>query len=198
MGRLGSEGDVGPATHSRPAQTHALPHTYSQESHLRVNTHGASGVGDGSTGSGGASGVRVTAMEDPPITPSQFRDHHHPHHTSAAISTPSTAGTSVARKGSSSDTKLLLNDGVDADDSENKYKRRSAVEWFGRWWRTMNRPSSRHHQGLVKGVRRMVVGLVVLGCVTLFVVLSYFSHGASDNDPMLDPFNNPNIHVEGE
>lgn len=194
-----SESDHSPATHTQPPQTHTEPHTHQQESHLRVNTHGASvGGGGGGAGSGSSSGMRVTAMEDPPITPSQFRDHHHhPHHT-ATTSTPSTAGTSVARKGSSSDTKVLLSDDLDVDESENKYKRRSAVEWFGRWWRTMNRPASRHHQGLTLGVRRMVVLLMVLGCVTLFVVLSYFSRGASDNDPMLDPFNNPNIHIEGE
>ncbi|XP_050709844.1 zinc finger protein-like 1 [Eriocheir sinensis] len=176
-----------PTPHPRQVQPHPDLHTSPLDPHLRPSVHGSV------TSSSSGGGVRVTAMEDPPITPSVFRDTHH-----TAAATPSAVSTSVARKGSSSDTKLLLNEGPDADESENKYKRRSAIEWFSRWWRSMNRPASRHHQGFVLGARRMVILLVVLGCLTLFVVLSYFSRGASDDDPMLDPFNNPNIRVAGE
>lgn len=62
----------------------------------------------------------------------------------------------------------------------------------------MSRPPSRHHQRLLGGKRHMIIILAVLACVTLLVVLSYLGHGASDNDPLLDPFNNPNIHVGEE
>ncbi|KAK7024358.1 Zinc finger protein-like 1 [Halocaridina rubra] len=133
-----------------------------------------------------SSGVRVTAVADPPLSTSQFRgDVHHP-------------SSGVSRKASSSsEVRLLLNEEKEKDADENKYKRRSTIEWFSRWWRTMSRPSSRHHQSLIGGSRRrMIVILVVLGVITIIVVLSYFGHGASDDDPLLDPFNNPNIRIQ--
>lgn len=81
------------------------------------------GSSGGISGSGSNSGVRVTASEDPAITPPQYRDSHQ------------AASSSIARKSSSPETRLIVSDDGDADDGENKYKRRSAVEWFGRWWR---------------------------------------------------------------
>ncbi|KAG7161934.1 zinc finger protein-like 1 homolog [Homarus americanus] len=184
--------DSSSTAQSRPVNTHAKPlmetTTHTADTHTRVNTHDNNSSitnSEGSVGGNGSSSVRVTAVEDPPIT-SQYRDGHH------------SSNSSVARKGSSSETRLNLNGDVDVDDDENKYKRRSAIEWFSRWWRTMSRPPSRHHQTLIGGRRRMIIVLVLLACATLLVVLSYLGHGASDNDPLLDPFNNPNIHVEGE
>ncbi|KAK4295453.1 hypothetical protein Pmani_031974 [Petrolisthes manimaculis] len=165
-----------PATPPRPL-------TPATDTHPRTaQTHGSSN----------SSGLKVTAMEDPALTHSQHREPHH-HHPDPSPDTPS-----MTRKASTPDTRLLLPTHEDADDGENKYKRRSAVEWFTRWWRTMNRPASRHHQRLTPGVRRMVIILTCLAVITILVVLSYFSKGASDSDPMLDPFNNPNIHVEGQ
>ncbi|XP_045585473.1 zinc finger protein-like 1 homolog [Procambarus clarkii] len=176
--------------HSRPAVTQAKPmgetKTRNIDTTTRVHDHGSSKSCGGTVSDSGSTNVRVTAIEDPPITPSQFRETHHP------------TGSGVTRKGSSSETRLTVNDKADVDDDENKYKRRSAIEWFGRWWRTMSRPPSRHHQSLIGGRRRMIIVLVLLACATLLVVLSYLGHGASDNDPLLDPHHNPNIHVEGE
>ncbi|XP_076065711.1 zinc finger protein-like 1 homolog [Oratosquilla oratoria] len=134
----------------------------------------------GGGGGGGGGGNPIIATADPPVS-SQFRGE----------------GVGVSRKGSSSasaESHLMIED--DAD--ENKYKRRSAIEWFSRWWRTMNRPSARHHQGLIGGKRRgvMITILGVLAVITLLVVLSYAGRGASDDDPMLNPLNNPNIKVE--
>lgn len=176
------------STHSRPAVTQAKPlgqiKKHNIDTHTRVHTHGSNS--NSSISSSGITNVRVTAIEDPPVTPPQFRETHDP------------SGSSVARKGSSSDTRLIVNDNVDVDDDENKYKRRSAIEWFSRWWRTMSRPPSRHHQSFTGGRRRMIIVLVLLACATLLVVLSYLGHGASDSDPLLDPLSNPNIRVEGE
>lgn len=87
------------------------------------NFSGSSSNSGSSVNGNGKTGARVTAIEDPPITPTQYRDAHH------------TTSSSVARKGSSSEMRLLVNDDVDVDDDENKYKRRSAIEWFSRWWR---------------------------------------------------------------
>ena len=60
----------------------------------------------------------------------------------------------------------------------------------------MSKPPSRHHQTLLGGKRRMMVLLALLAGGTLLMVLSYLGHTSSDNDPMLDPLNNPNIRVE--
>ncbi|XP_068243491.1 zinc finger protein-like 1 [Palaemon carinicauda] len=168
------------------------------ESHSRIQTQGVT-VSSSGTGTVSSS-VRITAAEDLSPTTSQFRgDVHHP------------SGSSVARKTSSSDTRLLLGNDLEEDSEdkykrrtttegkdpdEDKYKRRSAIEWFSRWWRTMSRPSTRHHQSVIGGSRRMIVLLVLLGIITILVVLSYFARGASDDDPLLDPFNNPNIRIE--
>nr|XP_027234037.1 zinc finger protein-like 1 [Penaeus vannamei] len=163
---------------TKPKAETFRPQTQIHSQGLSSNTSTVSGSSNSS--------VRVTSMEDPLVTPSQYRGEGHHNNLSSV------------RKGSSSETRLLFNTDGDADDEENKYKRRSAIEWFSRWWRTMSRPSSRHHQRLLGGSRRMVMILVLLAGATLLVILSYFSHGASDDDPLLDPFNNPNIRIEAE
>lgn len=163
---------------TKPKAETFRPQTQIHSQGLSSNTSTVSGSSNSS--------VRVTSMEDLLVTPSQYRGEGHHNNLSSV------------RKGSSSETRLLFNTDGDADDEENKYKRRSAIEWFSRWWRTMSRPSSRHHQRLLGGSRRMVMILVLLAGATLLVILSYFSHGASDDDPLLDPFNNPNIRIEAE
>ena len=61
----------------------------------------------------------IPAVAEAPLTPAQYR-------TDASSS-------GISRKTSTSDSVLLMQN--DADDEENKYKRRSAIEWFSRWWR---------------------------------------------------------------
>ena len=62
----------------------------------------------------------------------------------------------------------------------------------------MQRPSSRHHQGLIGGRKRMIILLTVLGIASVLVILSYISNHRNTDDPFLDPHNNPNIRVQEE
>jgi len=84
------------------------------------------------------------------------------------------------------------------DHDENKYKRRSALRFLVRWWRTVSsgragsslRRLSKGHRYLMWG------GAALFAFITLMVVLSHLSDSVRSNDPMLDPMNNPNIRVD--
>jgi len=102
--------------------------------------------------------------------------------------------TPTSRRGASelADSSLVtspLITGVDHD--TDKYKRRAPTDWFLRWWRTMNKPVAQ---------RRRLPGYLMMGLLAVLVLLSlvavfhYFGRGGND-DPMLDPMNNPNIRV---
>jgi len=91
---------------------------------------------------------------------------------------------------------------VTSDDTdENKYKRRSALTWFARWWKTTIGPSLRGSgRGRATKQRYIMIGVMVLvGFFTLIAIFHYFGRSGDENDfhgdPMLDPMNNPNIRV---
>ncbi|KAF0301436.1 Zinc finger protein-like 1 [Amphibalanus amphitrite] len=85
---------------------------------------------------------------------------------------------------------------LDSDSSENKYRRRSALEWFQRWWRLMSGPPSRPRAGAIYRRYLMVLVLVVVALVTFVSAMRWLAAGtSSDDDPMFDPHFNPNIHV---
>lgn len=85
----------------------------------------------------------------------------------------------------------LLSDDID----DNKYKRKSALEMLVRWGKTLLGPGAgRRKRGSRAQRLAMVAGLAVLAFVTFVVVMSYLGRGGAD-DPMLEPLNNPNIHV---
>lgn len=115
-----------------------------------------------------------------------------------AASSPSTSVTSTLLASPTS-TSSHLDMADDDDTDENKYKRRSAVSWFARWWRSVLGPA------LFGGRRRatktqkqiMTAILVLAAIVTLIVVFSHFGRSEDEynDDPMLDPLNNPNIRV---
>lgn len=84
------------------------------------------------------------------------------------------------------------------DTDENKYKRRSALTWFARWWRSFVSPHLRNRRGSKKQQLLMFAFLAIFGLVTFFVILHYFGRSGDDDyqgDPMLDPMNNPNIRI---
>ncbi|XP_013398399.1 zinc finger protein-like 1 homolog isoform X2 [Lingula anatina] len=90
----------------------------------------------------------------------------------------------------------LLN--MSKDHDEDKYKRRPALHWLSKWFKSRegkNRkdPSSTYKKFLVV----LVIGL--LGFITVILIFSKMGKAASDEDPFLDPMANPNIRVnEGE
>ncbi|XP_037089967.1 zinc finger protein-like 1 homolog [Pollicipes pollicipes] len=86
---------------------------------------------------------------------------------------------------------------LDSDSTENKYRRRSALEWFQRWWRLMSGPPSRPRAGAIYRRYLMVLVLVVVALVTIVSAMRWMAAGASsDDDPMFDPHFNPNVHVQ--
>ncbi|RXG69135.1 Zinc finger protein-like 1-like protein [Armadillidium vulgare] len=157
----------------------------SEDSSLLVGTHNNlqndRGIPDG----------RDTTTAVPLLT-EQYQNSHH--QSSSSQHRSSTLAASGKTRKVSDASSIYINN--EEDTGENKYKRRPALEWFNRWLRTFHRPSSRHHQALLGGRRRMTILLIIIAVCTVIALLSYLGRSASNEDPMLDPFNNPNIRIE--
>lgn len=82
----------------------------------------------------------------------------------------------------------------DPDIDDNKYKRKSALEMFTRWWRTLLGPAARRRTSKMQRYL-MIMVLLFFVFVTFLALMSYLSRRAGNEDPMLEPMNNPNIHV---
>lgn len=80
------------------------------------------------------------------------------------------------------------------DHDENKYKRRSAIEWFFRWWRTASGPALRNKKpGPLYRRYLMAVILFLIGLFTLIMIFSWLGRIATENDPSFDVHLNPNV-----
>lgn len=91
---------------------------------------------------------------------------------------------------SSSATAPLLG----SDPDENKYKRRSAIELLGRWWRNTYPSSNRRRN--TSQQRHIATGIILfIAFLTLIVLFSKFGSRSTANDPMFDPLNNPDIRI---
>ncbi|XP_069682629.1 zinc finger protein-like 1 homolog isoform X1 [Periplaneta americana] len=86
---------------------------------------------------------------------------------------------------------------VSFDHDENKYKRRSAMEWFSRWWKSISGPPLRGRKTGGHLYRRywMAAILLVVGLLTLIVIFSWLGRIATADDPSFDPLQNPNIRI---
>ncbi|KDR22688.1 zinc finger protein-like 1 [Zootermopsis nevadensis] len=85
---------------------------------------------------------------------------------------------------------------VSFDHDENKYKRRSAVEWFSRWWKSISGPPrGRKTGGHLYRRYWMAAVLFVVGLLTLVVVFSWLGRLSTADDPSFDPLQNPNIRI---
>ncbi|GAB6021557.1 Zinc finger protein-like 1 [Chamberlinius hualienensis] len=96
-----------------------------------------------------------------------------------------------------------VNDGnLSFDHDDNKYRRRSATEWFSRWFKSMV-PGSviggrrRLEGGSHRHLKRYVIMaiLVVFALLTLIIIMNRYGRATADDDPFLDPMANPNIRV---
>ncbi|XP_058808484.1 zinc finger protein-like 1 [Phymastichus coffea] len=86
------------------------------------------------------------------------------------------------------------------DHDENKYQRKSAIEWFLRWWKMITRtPAPRRNPS--GSLHKRYATLVIIG-IFLFVIIimlfSWLGRMATDGDPSYDPMNNPMIRVGNE
>jgi len=117
------------------------------------------------------------------------------------LETPSATSRRQQGQESSSPTLSLLDSslassplitGGDPDSEGNKYKRRTPTDWLARWWKSMMKPAAQRRKGLGGCCMGVILGLILLS--TLVMVFSYLGRGGRE-DPLLDPFNNPNIRV---
>jgi len=81
---------------------------------------------------------------------------------------------------------------TDPDSEGNKYKRRAPTDWLLRWWRSMTKPAAQRRRSLLHWALFLVAA--GLAFFLLVVVFNHLGRGGND-DPMLDPMNNPNIRV---
>ncbi|KAK9703151.1 Ring finger domain [Popillia japonica] len=88
--------------------------------------------------------------------------------------------------------------GVTFDHDEDKYKRRPASEWFKRMWKNAigAHPRSRSGGSIYKRYCMLAI-ILVFAVAVIFLTISRLSNKyASDNDPMWDIRQNPNLHFE--
>lgn len=75
--------------------------------------------------------------------------------------------------------------GMMFDHDENKYQRKSAIEWFIRWWKLITRPPMhrRNSSGSVYKRYAMltIVGIFVFVCI--IILMSWLGRIATDGDP---------------
>lgn len=106
------------------------------------------------------------------------------------------------RADSSSDPRKLFDSTKDDglfnkshDHDEDKYKRRPALQFLARWFKSQDGGKKRDPNAVRKRFFMvLVVGTVAF--ITLVIIFSQLGRQATDEDPFLDPMNNPNIKVE--
>ncbi|KAF5297077.1 hypothetical protein FQA39_LY02657 [Lamprigera yunnana] len=88
-------------------------------------------------------------------------------------------------------------DYVSLDHDDDKYKRRPAGEWVRRWWKNALsvQPRGRVGGSVYKRYCMLTI-LLVLGVVVLLLMLNRLGRYNTEDDPSLDPKNNPNIRVQ--
>ncbi|XP_060085802.1 zinc finger protein-like 1 [Ylistrum balloti] len=90
------------------------------------------------------------------------------------------------------DTSNMFN--MSHDHDEDKYKRRPALEWLGKWLKSRE---GKHKKDPDLVLKRFLFVLIIglIGFITVVVIFSKLGRNATDNDPFLDPRANPNIRV---
>uniref|UniRef100_A0A0R3RWC4 Zinc finger protein-like 1 homolog n=1 Tax=Elaeophora elaphi TaxID=1147741 RepID=A0A0R3RWC4_9BILA len=90
---------------------------------------------------------------------------------------------------------LLFSKDRDEDLPENKYKRRSAIEWLNRWFRSRygTRAVLDPRARWKRGIFYIIVCIIIM--LTLFTVLSRLMGNRSSDDPAFNPLANPNIRI---
>ncbi|OXU19471.1 hypothetical protein TSAR_003135 [Trichomalopsis sarcophagae] len=83
------------------------------------------------------------------------------------------------------------------DHDENKYQRKSAIEWFLRWWKLITRTPARR-RNTAGSLHKRYATLIIAGMALFIMIIMLFSwlgKMATDGDPSYDPINNPLINV---
>ncbi|XP_047366450.1 zinc finger protein-like 1 [Vespa velutina] len=86
------------------------------------------------------------------------------------------------------------------DHDENKYQRKSAIEWFLRWWKLISRPPVRR-RSTTGSIHKRYVMLIFAGitafCIIL-VLLSWLGRMSTEGDPSYSVLVNPHVKVQDE
>ncbi|XP_072025943.1 zinc finger protein-like 1 homolog [Amphiura filiformis] len=81
------------------------------------------------------------------------------------------------------------------DHDEDKYKRRSALHWFARWFKS--RTSKSRQVDSSSPMKRFAIIFIfgVIAFFTLVVIFTQVGRSSANADPFLDPMANPNIRI---
>ncbi|XP_029633318.1 zinc finger protein-like 1 [Octopus sinensis] len=83
------------------------------------------------------------------------------------------------------------------DHDEDKYRRRPALSWLARLFKTNDSYRSKDPNATMKKfLVVLVIGLI--GFITVVMVFSHLGHMATQDDPAFNPLANPNIHVKDQ
>jgi hypothetical protein len=108
----------------------------------------------------------------------------------SSLSKDAALASSASISSSSMTTPLLQKSSaidIGEDTDENKYKRRSALTWFARWWRNFVSPHLRSRSRGNKKQQLLIAFLVLFGLVTLLVIFHYFGRSGGEEDYRGDP-----------
>ncbi|XP_066599043.1 zinc finger protein-like 1 homolog [Prorops nasuta] len=84
------------------------------------------------------------------------------------------------------------------DHDENKYQRKSPVEWFLRRWKLIKWPTTRRRNttGTIYKRYAFIIALGLLVFISIIILFSWLGRMATDGDPSYDLHANPNIRTK--
>lgn len=87
---------------------------------------------------------------------------------------------------------------ISFDHDENKYKRKSAIEWLLRWWKLITSPPTRRKNTPGPMYKRYaVIGIIgILSFIGMLILFSWLGRMTTDGDPSYDLLANPHIIVD--
>lgn len=88
---------------------------------------------------------------------------------------------------------------ISFDHDENKYQRKSAIEWFLRWWKLISRaPVRRKTAGSLYKRYAVITFIGVLFFVGIILLFSWLGRMATDGDPSFNVLANPNVKLSDQ
>lgn len=86
---------------------------------------------------------------------------------------------------------------ISFDHDENKYQRKSAIEWFLRWWKLILRaPVRRKTAGSLYKRYAVITVIGILFFVGIILLFSWLGGMATDGDPSFDVIANPHVKID--
>jgi hypothetical protein len=119
------------------------------------------------------------------------------YHNRAGIAQTSSQDNESHHVAGSQDVILNVDNSLDRDTGDYKYQRRPLFEWLNRWLRSRQILSRSPIFRMTRQKKILFIIIFVFICFfTLIIVFSQLGSIVTEDDPALDPMNNPNIHVQ--